>query len=159
MIRAWTIQMEDGPSVRLQLEGRYDRSQPTRLDQVMGRQVAEGRQLPSISLDLLLDAGYAYVLTGEPPGSEWGLSEDDAGPGQEDLERPEGGQEEDDSSAERQSIGPEALPPLTVGELLFRREGLPAARQLLVFVPRIPDRLFPPEGAAGSAGHGGEVMP
>lgn len=159
MIRSWTIQMEDGPSVRLQLEGRYDRSQPTRLDQVMGRPAVEGRRLPSISLDLLLEAGYAYVLTGEPPGSEWGRSEDDAGPGQEDVESREAGQEEDDSLAERESIGPEALPPLTVGELLFRREGLPAARQLLVFVPRIPDRLFPPEGGAGSAGEGGEVMP
>ena len=159
MIRSWTIQMEDGPCVRLQLEGRYDRSQSTRLDQVLRRQVAEGRQLPSISLDLLLEAGYAYVLTGEPPGSEWGPGENGAGPGREDVESREAGREEDHPSAEPEGIGPEALPPLTVGELLFRREGLPATRQLLVFVPRIPGRLFPPEAASGSAGDGGEVMP
>jgi hypothetical protein len=159
MIRAWTIQMEDGPSVRLQLEGRYNRSQPTRLDQVLRRQTVEGRRLPSISLDLLLEAGYAYVLTGEPPGNDWEPGEAGAPPAPEDAEGREAGREEDRPSDEPEIIGPDALPPLTVGELLFRREALPATRHLLVFVPRIPDRLFPPEAVTGSAGAGREVLP
>jgi len=159
MIRSWTIQMEDGPNVRLQLQGRYARSQPTRLDQVIGRRAAEGRRFPSITLDLLLEAGDAYVLTGEPPGRDWELDGTGAGVGQEEGETGEAGRAEDQSSTEPADIGPEALAPLTVGELLFRRDQMPATRQLLVFVPRIPDRLFPPEEEARSPDAGAGVMP
>ena len=51
------------------------------------------------------------------------------------------------------------LAPLTVGEVFFRIETMPPARELLIFVPRIPESLFPPEQIAEPVGAGREVQP
>jgi len=160
MIRAWTMLMEDGPYVRLQMLGQHDRSRPSRLAQMIGRRVFEGRRLPSISLDLLLEAGWAYVLTCERPSVEWEPVEDDA-----PAPEPSAGElEEADETGDRGTgppggVGPDVLAPLTVGEVFFRIETMPPARELLVFVPRIPEALFPPELTAEPVGAGREVQP
>jgi hypothetical protein len=159
MIRAWTMLMEDGPYLRLQMLGQHDRSRPSRLDRMMGQRVFEGLRLPSLSLDLLLEAGWAYVLTCESPSVKWEPVEADAAA----PEPTSGEMDEADETGERDGrpggAGPDVLAPLTVGEVLFRVEAMPPAREMLVFVPRIPEALFPPELTAEPAGGGREVQP
>ncbi|MDY7110358.1 MAG: hypothetical protein SYC29_17145 [Planctomycetota bacterium] len=148
MIRSWTIPMEDGPYVRLELQGRYERSRPARLDRPAARPEYEGRELPAVALDVLLEAGYAYILTGESPSVEWEPGAEGSTPpaGDENVTAgPQADDEDEGEVPEGEAIGPAALPPLTIGELLFRPDAAPPTRRLLVFVPRIPDRFFPPE--------------
>jgi len=159
MIRAWTMLMEDGPYLRLQMLGQHDRSRPSRLDRMMGRRVFEGRRLTSISLDLLLEAGWAYVLTCERPSVEWEPVEADAAAAEPSAGESEEADENGGRDGPPSGAGPDVLAPLTVGEVFFRIETMPPARELLVFVPRIPESLFPPERTAEPVGAGREVPP
>ncbi|MCP3904073.1 MAG: hypothetical protein GY715_10605 [Planctomycetes bacterium] len=124
MMRGWTMQMEQGPRVYLELLPEYDRSRQTALDQMLGRRRFEGERFLDQTVDLLMEAGWAYALTCEAPGVNW--NDDEAGGG---------------SGTER--VGPAVDAPPALGELLLKVPRPTAQRELIVFLPRIPDQLYP----------------
>ena len=160
MMRGWTMQMEDGPYLHLEVMPDYRLARPSRLEQALGRNRFQGERFPSMSLDLLTEAGYAYVLLAESPAVEWAPVDASVpgGEGQEvgpdviaeseadEGERPPAGSRRNLFAAP--VVGPDAVMPRTIGELLLRGESIPPVRHLLVFVPRIPDALFPPQTSA-----------
>jgi hypothetical protein len=143
MFRGWTVPMEEGPVMLLELLPRYNRSRASRLDQMLRRRVFEGELFTSMNVELLMEPGWAYLLMFESPSVIWA--------GQDDSSSAATG-----SPRSIPSAGPEAVAPLTVGEILLREDTFPPHRQVLLFVPRIPPRAYPPEHpAAGRMGEGG----
>ena len=134
LLRSWTVQMEDGPVLSLDLAGAYKRSGPANVPIIGGAARTQGDLVPGLGVSMRLDDQYAYVLTGDAPDRPWdGSAPAPARPAADDGARP---------SAE---VGPEAVSPLTFGEMLFRTEGTVPTRTILVFVPRIAAELFPQE--------------
>jgi hypothetical protein len=92
-----------------------------------GHAARGGQWFRTLSVQQELEAGHAYVLTGESPQSTW---TDDEAPVE--------------ASTSTDLIGPDAPAPVTFGEMLFRADGKPGKRTILVFIPRIPPGLNPP---------------
>lgn len=131
MGRSWTVLMEDGPYLTLELLPQLLRPQGPSLFQLLGDVDLQGEVFDGLAVEIELRPGYAYILTGETPADP--ASAGDAG---------------DDRA------GPDADTPDTLGEFLFsERTGLPL-RTLLVFVPRIPDRLLRPYRVEGATPEG-----
>ncbi len=132
MARCWTIQMEDGPYMNLQLMPVYERPRLEAYHRMLGDRRLHGETFTGLSIELLLAEGYAYVLTGESPAAVWRHEEGAGAP-----DRREG-----------REIGPSASTPPTLGETLFTESAEPPLRSLLVFVPQIPPRLYHPQEVA-----------
>ena len=163
MLRGWTMRLEDGPFVYVQLRPEFDQSRPTRFERMLGQRPFTGVRFHDLAVELLFERGAAYVLTTAGPDDEWGGAfESDpapltAGPeagehdGTEDTE-PDGAGGETQVATRR--LGPRAEPLPTIGEMLLRSGAVPARRDVVVLVPRIPASLFapeagpPPEGTA-----------
>jgi hypothetical protein len=185
MMRGWTMLMEDGPHMYVELRPEHDRSYRTQLDQMLGRRTFDGERFDALAVEVLLERGYAYVLTCETPGIAWAPPR----PAVAQAETaPDSGREVPDAPGARASsasgLGPDALPPLTIGELLLRspRTADPALpdgavasirtapaeehRDLVLIVPQIPLALYPPDhpmlAGASTPAHGddsGKVGP
>jgi hypothetical protein len=137
MARSWTVQMEEGPYLNLELLPEYARPQGPRLRRLLGAQALQGDVFPSARLEALLEPGYAYVLVSEAPRVQW--QEDDAEPKPAATEM-----------GPHAAVGPGATAPETIGEFLLARRSEPPMRHALVFIPRIPAELWQPyEGAPG----------
>jgi hypothetical protein len=140
MMRGWTIFMEDGPVLTVELRPEHDRSRrrrPDRVyDRVLGRSRFDGERFDALTFELLMEAGWVYVLTGETPGVEWSAAE--AGARR--------------AGAGAHAAGPDVVAPPTVGERLFTLEAEHPRRDLLLIVPRIPDALFPPDDVTTARG-------
>ena len=150
MLRSWTLMMEDAPKLQLELIGRHDRPEVGDTVPLLGpRRVAE-TWLHAVRAELLLDAGYAYVMVFESPSVTW------REPGEGETVRVvEGGSNGEAQAAPESSRGPGAgadvgpfhdsglgsIAPPTLGEVLLGREAGQPRRHLLAFVPRIPERL------------------
>ncbi len=134
MARSWSVPMEDGVYLNLELMPWYDPPRSPTLNRLLGRRES-GAILASMALEVQLRPGYAYVLTYESPEVSW---PEPGRPPQATDEDPAAarGERGADSPAP-QPPGPWTDTPATVGELLFRGT-LPRARGMLVFVPRIP---------------------
>ncbi len=184
-VRAWTMRMEDGP--HLQVELRVEHLEPARDRGLLaGRARPVARLVDGLALELAAPPDLAWVIAPAPPNTAWPapgtpLAADAAG--QDDRRDPRGGGE-----GSARTLGPPALPVTTVGELLLTRRGAPASqrtsatpgdgagaengrdrpggrriiRELLVLEPELPRILFPepPRDAAdraeaGSPGGGG----
>ncbi|MBT8485919.1 MAG: hypothetical protein HKO59_15590 [Phycisphaerales bacterium] len=124
LVRGWTLLMEDGPVLQLELRAEHDRRQPTRIDQVLGRTPPGRERFDGVAVEVMLEPGNALVLTCESPSVDWDA--DAAAPATD------GG------------VGPDVAAPLTLGERLLRIDATPPRRGMLVFVPRIPAQLGPP---------------
>ncbi|MHC4414472.1 MAG: hypothetical protein ACYS0G_04230 [Planctomycetota bacterium] len=117
MARSWTVQMEDGLYLNLELLPQFQTAPAAKLNRLLGNRGTAGRLLTSVALGAKLEAGFAYVLTGESPSIEW---------------RPDG------VAATAPPIGPRVVGPATVGELLFCGRRQPRTRGMLVFIPKLP---------------------
>ncbi len=143
MVRAWTVQMEDGLYLNLELLPQFQPPHAPRLRKLLGDRTASGEVFASIALEVQLEAGFAYVLTGESPQVQWRENADRSELPQENpspdsvgsTQRPADGS----SKADERSLAAAA----TIGELLFVRQAQPPTRNMLVFVPRISTPMFP----------------
>ena len=150
LIRGWTLQMEHGPRLCLQLLPEYDRTAPTPLDLALGRRPFVGRRFTDLWTEILLEPGFGYVLLGLPPSLK--------SPGQsvEDEEQVVADETGDDERLDRAAtIGPDAPPPLTLGEVLLRSGSSRTDHEVLIFVPLMPRGFYPPQ-EAGPVGEGAE---
>lgn len=171
LLRSWTVMMEDNPYMHVEMLPQHRLPQSNNLRLLLGQKPEDaGEAFASLALDLQLQAGYAYVLVSESPSVDWpaldkpaadqpsavGDQQAAAGEGESSKSgvdqaaksaavaakppavRPRGGVGPDEA------IGPEAGAPRTLGEVLLPLSVSPPTRELLVFVPRIPQELFPP---------------
>lgn len=146
MLRGWTLQMEDGPAVHLEILPVLDRTKTTRFDQVIGRRV-DVEPFDDMRIEVLLDPGSAYVLTCAAPDAQWGSADaridarlgDDGGGGGRAAVGPGVG------------LGPDVETPATVGEALMRIGGPSPTREVFVLLPRVAPYLYPPNGTLESA--------
>ncbi len=153
MVRGWTLRMEDGPYFYLEMLPELDMSRPNRLEQALGRDVFEGERFTAVSFDLLLESSYAYVLTCETPGVEWGADNGEGSPDGESWgEESAVGGDDEPAEAEVAVVGPDAEPPWSIGEVLLRFEFEAPGREMLVFVPRIPAELYPGRSSMSPSG-------
>ncbi|HRQ75289.1 MAG TPA: hypothetical protein PK098_05155 [Phycisphaerales bacterium] len=135
MSRSWLVRMETGPFLQLELLPQF-RSPEDSYRKVLGQPSSSVIAWPSMAVDVLMEHGHAYILLSESPVFDWS----DATATSTDTEpaetRPAG-----------TTVGPEAIAgtPTTIGELMLSSEGPRRARGMLVFVPRIPADLLPPE--------------
>lgn len=142
MIRSWNVLMESGPYLHFELSPRHRVVQANNLRKLFEREGDLEQFYGSMSLDLQLESGYAYVLMGEAPHIAWFESEGTSGAGEPlASER---------SAARRNSLdmGPEAVAPPTLGELLLSSSSAADSRGVLVIVPKIAVELFLPEHLA-----------
>jgi hypothetical protein len=134
--------MEDGPHIHLEMLPRHERSGASDLRRLLGEQQRASGGFAGAVLDVQLDGGYAYVLIGESPQSPWPTDGGGAERGADPMI----------PSRTRQStrvgpletVGPEAVAPLTLGELFLAGPRNPPTRDVLIFVPRIAADLFAP---------------
>ena len=146
MLRGWTVQMETGPAVHLEILPVLDRTKTTRFDQVVGRRV-DVETFDEMRIEALLDPRSAYVLTCAAPDADWGTADArvdarvDARLGRERTRAPGAGP----------GLGPGVEAPVTVGEALLRIGGVSPTREVFVLLPRVAPYLFPPEGVGGEA--------
>jgi hypothetical protein len=128
MARGWVVKMEHGPRVQLELVPQHSRSE-SRYHQLLGQSYADAEPLPSLALHLLLEHGYAYILTCEDPQVRWDAAPDDE-PSQASGRGPMGG------------LGPDVQMPTTIGQLMLSSTAGRPSRGMLVFTPRIASSLF-----------------
>ena len=128
LARSWTVQTENGVYLNLELRWAFVRPRAASYPRLLGDQSLPGEVFASMSVEIQLETGYAYILTGEPPGAS--RDTDDTGPAAPEA-------------------GPSAPTPATLGELLFRSATEPPRRHLLVLIPRLPQHLLEPYRLAG----------
>ncbi|MCH8153102.1 MAG: hypothetical protein IH830_12120 [Planctomycetes bacterium] len=143
MVRTWTVQMEDGLYLNLELLPQFQPPYAPRFRKLLGDRTMSGEVFASIALEVQLEAGFAYVLTGESPQVQWRKNGDRSELSQEnpppDLVGSTQRSADGSSKADQRSLAAAA----TIGELLFVRQTQPPTRNMLVFVPRISTPLFP----------------
>ncbi len=133
--RAWTVPMEDGPSLYLELVPELIAPRRLSIQDILGTPERPPEVLADLMVRTRLQPGSALVLTGEAPSAEWLAPPADAEPGGTSRDQQDG---DDESEPARSDFGPETTAPDTLGEFLFRNPGEPPLRTLLVFVPRLP---------------------
>ena len=167
MIRSWTLFMEDGPRMQLELLPQYHKPRAQDFSRILGRQTPPDAMFSSIALDVRMEVGHAYLLLWEQPQVQWLASEPDEGePGAEPASSGAA------SSPQRRStigpaaeaslddaLGPDAALPQSLGEMLLGGVGHPPTRGVIAFIPRIPAEVFPPSddrppASAGDTGRG-----
>jgi len=163
LIRSWTVLMEDGPHLHLEVLPQHLLPRANNLRLLIGEKPEDtGEAFATLALDLQLQAGFGYVLVSESPAIDWPQLDEPA-------LMPDGGEEAGDVAAvpkgeggevstpvappavrhkprvgPGENFGPEAGTPRTLGEILLPSSVAPPTRELLVFVPKIPAELFPP---------------
>jgi hypothetical protein len=168
MGRSWTVAMEDGPYLQLELLPQYARPQTGDLRRLLGEEITPEATFPSASIDARLESGYAYVLTCESPDVIWpdppaaapaGSDAPDGAPALGEtgadafLPPPPAPASDERPTAPPNSVrrasgpddGPAVTPPDTLGEMLLMGRRTPATRGVLIFIPRIAGSEFPPE--------------
>lgn len=142
MARSWTVPMEDGLSMNLQLLPVFVLPRTHNYTRLLGDRTLPGETFVAMEVEIRLHSGYAYIMTGESPRTSW--------PGET------AGDGWVPDSGGFSAVGPEAPRPSTIGELLFEGGDEPPLRQMVVFVPKIPEPGF---GAQGSGPGGDDVEP
>jgi len=142
MIRSWTVQMEDGPAMHLEVLPRHQQPQPQNLKSLLGETGPTGEGFGNMAIDLRLEDGWAYVLVGESPNQRWPDQQSGvtaikpAAPARASKTGP------------MDVAGPETDVPMTMGEFLLGARSAEARRTVVVFVPRVPKELFIPSPAS-----------
>ncbi|MEE8154069.1 MAG: hypothetical protein V3T53_03800 [Phycisphaerales bacterium] len=141
MFRSWTVPMEDGPRLQLQLLGQFDRPQREPFRRFVTDRRVTGEIFHSFAFDIQLEIGFGYALLYESPDIDWAF-----GPaGQLDATAEPVAAQMIGQLSETPQVGPEADAPPTFGELLLRTDARPPKRRVLVFVPKFPPEAFPPD--------------
>ena len=70
-MRSWTVQMEDGPHLHLEVIPQYRSPQARALRLLETGPDVLPTRFASMALDLQLEVGYAYVLFGAAPAARW----------------------------------------------------------------------------------------
>lgn len=159
MFRSWTAQTETGPRLVLQVSPAFARDAGP-LQRLLQRDRFEGELFASISFEHMMEHGYAYVLTCEGPSVRWSelaaafkerfervMSETGAG----DSVSEGAGSSSTSGETGRglvgvfSDVGPDAMTPMTIGEMLLRAEAEGGNRGVLILIPRLPEALFPHE--------------
>lgn len=130
MIRSWTVQMETGPAVHLEVLPSHHLPDGRSLQRLLGAAGSTGEGFDSMTIDLQLEAGWGYVVIGQAP---------DTG-----SARLAPGRNATASRGPQDAAGPDAAAPLTMGEFLLGQRPDAARRTILVFVARVPAELFIP---------------
>ena len=145
MLRSWTVSMEDGPRLQLQLLPQFDRRQRRSIRGFQVDRNVQGEVFRSFSVETLLEAGFVYVLTYADPQAVWEIGEKS---GDEKSQDATSTDDSDNSAAvvkrEVGVAGPDTILPPTYGELMYRTAGQVPTRRILIFEPTIPLELFPP---------------
>lgn len=145
--RGWTIPTEDGPRLQLQIAPLFRPQQQAITGSFrprLGDESPHDEVFESMAMELELESGWAYVLTCESPERQWTQSD---GAGSAVESGGSGGNTPSPDETRRNEsngLGPEAAAPETAGELILRTEGHPPSRGMLVFLARIPQKLYPP---------------
>lgn len=133
LARAWIAQMEDGGAyLSFQFVPQHYREGPMSYYKLLGRETGEGETFTSMSLDMLLEEGHAYVLTCESPLVDW--VDVTAGHQHETSQRD---REDNDGDDEAPPVGPDTRAPTTLGQFMLSTERGRRGRGLLIFIPRI----------------------
>lgn len=136
LVRGWTMPMEDGPRMCLQLRVAVDRPTGGVLQQLLERTPTENT-LPSLDVETGLEAGFAYVLTCESPAASW------EGAGAKEGDGSQGAAAAAGRIGPGDFVGPDVEAPKTVGRRLLTPPLEQGRRAMLVFVPRIPPAMYP----------------
>ena len=145
LVRGWTMAMEDGPRMCLQLRVVVGRPIGGTLRQLLDRTPSEVA-LPSLDVEVGLEAGFAYVLTCESPTVSWGFSTADEGDVSKDAEAAAGSPPAVGGAGRigpGDLVGPDVEAPTTVGRRLLTPPLEQGRRAMLVFVPRFPQTMYP----------------
>ena len=145
LMRSWTVAMEDGPRLLLQLVGQFDRPEQESFRRFLADRSVSGEVFHSLALEMPLEAGFGYALLYASPEIDWSFG----AANQEDSTPKPVAAELVGPANEPEQVGPTGAPPATFGELLFRTETHPAKRRVLVFVPKFSPEMFPP-GTVGA---------
>jgi hypothetical protein len=149
LVRAWTIPMETGPSMQFELLVDHVQSRQRPLERILGGSGQDHAvRFRSMSHEMLLEPGFAYVLTGADPRVNWEREASDA----IGLDSPKYGEESSEGDDARLGLdrvsGPFVEAPRTLGESFFCPDMPPPCRGMLVLVPHLPRELFPAEVSA-----------
>ena len=158
MVRAWTVLLEDGPYLHVDMMPFYDQPSDDSLRRLLDQERSLGQALPEAALDVKLNDGYAYILTCESPSASWDELEDGS------SSTPEGdtsGDEQESSTNQSifardkpiEPLGPATTPPTTIGQLLFGSRSNQPRRCMLVLIPKLPDTLFDSEHGMNTDGN------
>lgn len=140
-LRAWTVQMEDGPCVHMEMLPRFEYERLSESRGLLSNQPdAKFEAYPSMALDVQLRPGFAYVLFGEPPQAQWPENTPS-----EEMPAPSA------PPPPKRNVGPmdvtadEGAAPVTLGEFMLMGDRQPPMRGLMVFIPRVAPELFAPD--------------
>ncbi len=148
MFRSWTVPMEDGPRLQLQLLGQFDRPQPEPFRRFVTDRRVTGEVFHSFAFQIQLEVGFGYALLFESPDIDWALGPAD----QLDATAEPVAAESNGQVSDPEQVGPKADAPPTFGELLLRTDARPPKRRVLVFVPKFPPAAFPPDTVGAARG-------
>lgn len=143
MVRTWTVQMEDGLYLNLELLPQFQPPHAPRFRKLLGDRTMSGEVFASIALEVQLEAGFAYVLTGESPQVQWRENGERSELPHENPPPDSVGSTQRPIDGSSQADQPSLADAASIGELLFVRKTQPPTRTMLVFVPRISTPLFP----------------
>ncbi len=153
VMRSWIVAMEDGPYLQFELVPQFHRPQRTDVNLLLGREPPEPiESYPSMAVDQLLDADSAYLLTCAPPQSPWTMSQESDNAVDSTESQPF--RRRGSSVGPSEFVGPEAAPPQTIGQWMLSNDIGRPNRIVLVLLPRISDRLYPPSLSQAPAEYG-----
>lgn len=148
MLRSWTVTMEDGPRLQLQLLPQFDKTQRRSIRGFQTDRSVQGEVFRSFMVETLLEAGFVYVLTYASPQAVWEIGEASDNEKSRDAASIDDGDNSSDSTVVAKNgigvAGPGTILPPTYGELMYRTGGQVPTRRILIFEPTIPLELFPP---------------
>lgn len=145
MLRGWSLQMEDGPYVHLEVMPEFHPPESHDLrDLLQVEGDFEGERFETLELRLEMTGGYAYLLTAERPGLAWVPDRVATPDADQAATPPPAGRSTRRTMGPLDSVGPDAATPPTLGELLFKGGGAQPSRGVVVFVPRVSRDLYPP---------------
>lgn len=149
MARGWVVPMEHGPRVQLELVPVHVRGE-SQYHRLLGQSRVDAEPLASLTTHLLLEPGFAYILTCECPLASWTVDDDEGV-----AHSPDTGEKASQASAGPTGThGPVAQPPTTLGQLMLASHAGPPSRGMLIFTPRIAPELLPPDEPVALAGPG-----
>lgn len=158
VMRSWIVPMERGPFVQFELVPQFHQPQRRDMNVLFGRETPPPiESYSSMAVDELLDAQSAYILTCAPPKSQWAANISSAegesvggdvaaqpstqpAPANVPTMRRAGG-----GMGPADAVGPDAVTPQTIGQWMFSTEVGRPSRIMLVLLPRISEKLYPPE--------------
>lgn len=149
MLRSWTVPMEDGPRLQLQLLGQFDRPQREPFRRFVADRRVTGEVFHSFAFQMQLEAGFGYALLFESPNIDWSFGPAD----QLEATAEPVAAESNGQVPDPEQVGPKADAPPTFGELLLRTDTRPPKRRVLVFVPKFPPAAFPPDTVGADIDH------